>query len=103
VIGAVAVPGTALAVPTVPHVQQDGHHQHPWSVIIPSLISPFGLYLMWTFSAQAIPDEMLEAARIDGAGEFRTFSGISCRCWAPASSRSCCSAWCAPGTTTSCR
>jgi multiple sugar transport system permease protein len=46
-------------------------------VIIPSLVSPFGLYLMWTFSAQAIPDEMLEAARMDGAGEFRTFLRIS--------------------------
>jgi hypothetical protein len=28
---------------------------------------------MWTFAAEAVPDEMLEAARIDGAGEFRTF------------------------------
>ena len=28
----------------------------PWAVIIPSLISPFGLYLMWTFATEAIPD-----------------------------------------------
>jgi multiple sugar transport system permease protein len=77
VIGAVAVPGTALAVPTFLMFSKMGITNTPWSVIIPSLVSPFGLYLMWTFSAQAIPDEMLEAARIDGAGEFRTFLRVS--------------------------
>ncbi len=73
VIGAVAVPGTALAVPTFLMFSQMGLTNTPWSVIIPSLISPFGLYLMWTFAAEAIPDELMEAARIDGAGELRTF------------------------------
>jgi multiple sugar transport system permease protein len=77
VIGAVAVPGTALAVPTFLMFSKMGLTNTPWSVIIPSLVSPFGLYLMWTFSAQAVPDEMLEAARVDGAGEFRTFFRIS--------------------------
>jgi multiple sugar transport system permease protein len=77
VIGAVAVPGTALAVPTFLMFSKMGLTNTPWSVIIPSLVSPFGLYLMWTFSTQAIPDEMLEAARIDGAGEFRTFVRVS--------------------------
>ncbi|UQU63477.1 carbohydrate ABC transporter permease [Couchioplanes caeruleus] len=77
VIGAVAVPGTALAVPTFLMFSKMGLTNTPWSVIIPSLVSPFGLYLMWTFSAQAVPDEMLEAARIDGAGEFFTFLRVS--------------------------
>jgi multiple sugar transport system permease protein len=83
VIGAVAVPGTALAVPTFLMFSKMGLTNTPWSVIIPSLISPFGLYLMWTFSAQAVPDEMLEAARMDGAGEFRTFFRISVPMLAP--------------------
>jgi multiple sugar transport system permease protein len=83
VIGAVAVPGTALAVPTFLMFSKMGITNTPWSVIIPSLITPFGLYLMWTFSAQAVPDEMLEAARIDGAGEFRTFLRISVPLLAP--------------------
>jgi multiple sugar transport system permease protein len=83
VIGAVAVPGTALAVPTFLMFSKMGITNTPWSVIIPSLISPFGLYLMWTFSGQAVPDEMLEAARIDGAGEFRTFFRISVPLLAP--------------------
>ena len=77
VIGAVAVPGTALAVPTFLMFSKMNLTNTPWSVIIPSLVSPFGLYLMWTFSGQAVPDEMLEAARIDGAGEFRTFFRVS--------------------------
>ncbi|MFJ8887770.1 carbohydrate ABC transporter permease [Streptomyces sp. NPDC102402] len=73
VIGAVAVPGTALAVPTFLMFSKMGLTDTPWAVIIPSLISPFGLYLMWVFASQAVPAELLEAARIDGAGEVRTF------------------------------
>ena len=73
VIGAVAVPGTALAVPTFLMFSKLGLTNTPWSVIIPSLISPFGLYLMWTFASEAVPAELLEAARMDGAGELRTF------------------------------
>ncbi|XVV08256.1 carbohydrate ABC transporter permease [Actinoplanes sp. CA-131856] len=83
VLGAVAVPGTALAVPTFLLFSKLGLTNTPWAVIIPSLITPFGLYLMWTFAAQAIPDEMLEAARMDGAGEFRTFFRISVPLLAP--------------------
>ena len=83
VIGAVAVPGTALAVPTFLMFSQMGLTNTPWSVIIPSLISPFGLYLMWTFAAEAVPAELLEAARMDGASEVRTFAQISLPLLAP--------------------
>lgn len=77
VLGAIAVPGTALAVPTFLLFSEIGITNTPWSVIIPSLVSPFGLYLMWIYSADAVPDELLESARIDGAGEFRTFRQIA--------------------------
>jgi multiple sugar transport system permease protein len=83
VIGAVAVPGTALAVPTFLMFSRLGLTDTPWAVIIPSLITPFGLYLMWTFSAEAVPAEILEAARMDGAGEFRTFFRICVPLLAP--------------------
>jgi multiple sugar transport system permease protein len=73
VLGAIAVPGTALAVPTFLMFSKLGLTNTPWAVIIPSLISPFGLYLMWTFAAEAIPGELIESARMDGAGEIRTF------------------------------
>jgi multiple sugar transport system permease protein len=76
VIGAVAVPGTALAVPTFLMFSKLGLTDTPWAVIIPSLVSPFGLYLMWVYASEAIPDELLEAARVDGSGEVRTFLRI---------------------------
>jgi multiple sugar transport system permease protein len=83
VIGAVAVPGTALAVPTFLMFSKVGLTDTPWAVIIPSLVSPFGLYLMWVFATEAIPVELLEAARIDGAGEVRTFFQVSLPLLAP--------------------
>ena len=83
IIGAVAVPGTALAVPTFLMFSSMGLTDTPWAVIIPSLINPFGLYLMWTFAADAVPDEILEAARMDGAGELRTLLQVSLPLLAP--------------------
>ncbi|MFE9724903.1 carbohydrate ABC transporter permease [Streptomyces sp. NPDC005794] len=77
VIGAVAVPATALAVPTFLMFSKMGLTNTPWAVIIPSLISPFGLYLMWVFAAEAVPTELLEAARMDGSGELRTFFRVA--------------------------
>ncbi|GHI85478.1 carbohydrate ABC transporter permease [Streptomyces xanthophaeus] len=77
VIGAVAVPGTALAVPTFLMFSSMGLANTPWAVIVPSLVSPFGLYLMWVFTAEAVPAELLEAARIDGAGELRIFFRVA--------------------------
>lgn len=83
VLGAVAVPGTALAVPTFLLFSAIGLTNTPFAVIIPSLISPFGLYLMWVYAAEAVPDELLEAARIDGASELRTFFTVSLRLLMP--------------------
>ncbi|MEV4078188.1 carbohydrate ABC transporter permease [Nonomuraea fuscirosea] len=83
VIGAVAVPGTALAVPTFLMFSSLGLTNTPWAVIIPSLVSPFGLYLMWTFAVDAVPREILESARMDGAREFQIFFRISLPLLAP--------------------
>ena len=83
VLGAVAVPGTALAVPTFLLFSQIGLTNTPWSIIIPSLISPFGLYLIWVYTIDSVPTKLLEAARLDGAGEMRTFFTISIRLLAP--------------------
>ena len=52
-------------------------------MILPSLVCPLGLYLIWVYAAEAVPTELLEAARIDGAGELRTFLVISSRLLAP--------------------
>ena len=77
IIGAVAVPGTALAVPTFLLFSTIELTNNPLSVIIPALVAPFGLYLMWVYSTDAVPAELLDAARIDGAGELRTFRSVA--------------------------
>lgn len=83
VLGAVAVPATALAVPTFLMFSSIGLVNTPLAIIIPSLISPFGLYLMWVYAQDAVPTELLEAARMDGASELRTFFTVSLRLLAP--------------------
>jgi multiple sugar transport system permease protein len=83
VLGAIAIPGTALAVPTFLMFSQLGLTNTIWAIIVPSLVSPFGLYLIWVYALDAIPTEILEAARIDGAGEWRTFFMIGARMLAP--------------------
>ncbi|WP_137653190.1 carbohydrate ABC transporter permease [Bifidobacterium moukalabense] len=83
VIGAISVPGIALAVPQFLLFAKLNLTNTPWAMIIPSLVSTFGLYLMWIFSDQAVPTELLEAARVDGAGEFRTFFQVSLPLLAP--------------------
>jgi multiple sugar transport system permease protein len=83
VLGAVMVPATALAIPTYLLLSSVELVDTPFAVIIPSLASPFGLYLMWIYTASAVPDELLEAARIDGAGELRIFWSVAMRLLAP--------------------
>lgn len=83
VLGAIAVPSTALTVPLFLMFSRIGLVNTPLSVIIPCLITPFGFYLMWVFSEEAVPTELLEAARVDGSGEFSTFFRISLPLLAP--------------------
>lgn len=83
VVGTIMVPTTALAIPTYLLFAQVGLVDTPWAVILPSLINPFGLYLMRIYAEDAVPDSLLEAARIDGAGELRTFATIALRLLGP--------------------
>jgi multiple sugar transport system permease protein len=82
-LGAVMIPLTALALPTYLLFSQAGLTDTPWAVIIPSLVSPFGVYLMRVYSADAIDDSLIEAARVDGAGEFRIFAQVGLRLLGP--------------------
>jgi multiple sugar transport system permease protein len=45
-----------------------------WAVLLPSMVSPFGVYLSRIYATTGVPDELLEAARVDGASEFRTYT-----------------------------
>ena len=47
-----------------------------WSVILPSILFPFGTFLIRVFIQESIPDEILQAARIDRAGELFIFVRI---------------------------
>ncbi|MGY6499260.1 MAG: carbohydrate ABC transporter permease [Microcella sp.] len=84
ILGGVLVPATALALPLFLLFSQIGATNTYWAVFLPSLVSPFGVYLSRIYAAASVPDEIIEAARIDGAGEVRTFFTVSTRMMAPA-------------------
>lgn len=84
VIGGVLVPATALALPLFLMFSRVNLTNTFWAVFLPSIVSPFGVYLGRIFAASAVPDEIIEAARIDGAGEVRTFFSVSIRLMTPA-------------------
>lgn len=84
VLGGVLVPGTALALPLYLLASQLGLANTMWSVLIPSLLCPFGVYLARVYASSAVPDELLEAARIDGAGEAAIFWRVALRMMTPA-------------------
>ncbi|MFD0685971.1 carbohydrate ABC transporter permease [Actinomadura fibrosa] len=73
ILGSIMVPLTALAIPTYLLFAAGNLTDTPFAVVLPSLVSPFGVYLMRVYAADAVDDSLLEAARIDGAGEFRIF------------------------------
>jgi multiple sugar transport system permease protein len=83
VLGAIMVPTTALAIPTYLLFAKVELVNTPWAIVLPSLVSPFGLYLMRIYAQDAVPDSLLEAARMDGAGELRIFFRIALRLLAP--------------------
>jgi len=84
VLGGVLVPATALALPLFLIFSQAQLTNTFWSVFLPSIVSPFGVYLARIFAASSVPDELLEASRLDGAGEIRTFFTVSIRLMTPA-------------------
>jgi multiple sugar transport system permease protein len=83
VLGSIMVPTTALAIPTYLLFSKVGMVNTPWAIILPSLVSPFGLYLMRIYAQDAIPDSLIEAGRIDGAGELGIFFKLALRSLAP--------------------
>jgi len=83
VLAGILMPATALALPLFLLFGAVDLTNTFWSVFLPSLVSPFGVYLSRIFANAAVPDEILEAARLDGSNEFRTFFTVSLRMMAP--------------------
>ena len=76
VLGAVMIPQTALTIPIFLLLSKIGLVDTPFAVILPSLVFPLGVYLMRVYIEQAVPGDLLDAARLDGAGEARVFATI---------------------------
>ncbi|GAC1356401.1 MAG: carbohydrate ABC transporter permease [Ktedonobacteraceae bacterium] len=83
VLGSIMVPATALAIPTYLLLSKIGLINTPLAVILPSLVNPFGVYLMRIYAEQALPDDLLDAARVDGASEIRVFWSVAMRILVP--------------------
>ncbi len=76
-LGSVMVPLTALVIPTFVLLAEMDLVNTRWAVILPSLLSPLGVYLVRVYTQDVVPDEMLDAARVDGAGELRLFFQVA--------------------------
>lgn len=79
VVASFLLPSALLTIPLYLQFSSWGLVGSPWAVLIPSFISPFSVYLAKVYIEGAIPTELLEAARIDGAGELRIFFQVVMR------------------------
>jgi multiple sugar transport system permease protein len=77
ILAGVLVPGVILAIPQYLLLAKVGMANTYWAVLLPSMISPYGIYLCRIFAAAAVPTEVLEAARMDGANDYRAFAGVA--------------------------
>ncbi len=75
IVCAMALPKQVILIPLIKEISAIGLWDNIWAVIFPTVGWPFGVFLMKQFS-EGIPGEILEAARIDGASEARTFATI---------------------------
>ena len=74
-LGVMLIPAQVAMIPLFLMLKQVGLVNSYVGVLIPSLANVFGIFLVRQY-ALSIPDEMLEAARIDGAGEWRIFGSV---------------------------
>jgi multiple sugar transport system permease protein len=79
VVGSFLVPIAMLTLPLYLLFSKVGLVNTPWAVLLPCFVNPFSVYLAKVYTESAIPRELLEAARIDGAGELRIFVSIVLR------------------------
>lgn len=79
VVGSFLIPLALLTLPLYLLFSAIGMVDTPWAMLIPCLINPFSVYLAKVYTEATIPFELLEAARLDGAGELRIFFSIVLR------------------------
>jgi multiple sugar transport system permease protein len=84
-LGAIMVPIAALTVPTYLLFARAGLTDTYFAIILPSLATPFGVFLMRVYAADAVDNALIEAARVDGVGELRIFFTVALRLLMPGS------------------
>ncbi|HEX6540649.1 MAG TPA: carbohydrate ABC transporter permease [Ktedonobacterales bacterium] len=77
VLGAVLVPQTTLALPLYMVMSKVNLTNTYWAVLLPALLSPIGVLLARIYATDAVPNDLLDAARVDGAGELRVFARVA--------------------------
>jgi len=75
ILGSLMVPIQVILVPEFLITSSLGLLNSPWGVILPRAAEAFGIFMVRQFMV-SIPDELIEAARLDGAGEFRIFAQV---------------------------
>jgi multiple sugar transport system permease protein len=83
ILAGVLLPQVVLAIPQYLLLSKVGLTDSFIGVLLPQLFNPYGIYLCRIYAAASVPDSMLEAGRLDGAGEFRLFTSIGLRLMAP--------------------
>lgn len=86
VVATMTIPQQLSVVPLYIMANKAGLFGSIWAVIIPSLVSAFGVFWMTQYIQDALPYELIEASRVDGASMFRTFWSIALPAARPAAS-----------------
>ena len=73
----VLVPGVILAIPQYLLFAQFNLTNTYWAVLLPQIISPYGIYLARIYAAASVPNDIIEAARTEGAREMYVFHRIA--------------------------
>jgi multiple sugar transport system permease protein len=76
-LAGILVPAVVLTVPQYLLLSKLGLADTYWSVLLPNVLSPYGIYLARIYASASIPDSLIEAARIDGAGHLRTLRSVA--------------------------
>ncbi len=73
VLGTMLIPGAVTLIPVLMIVSRLGMMNTYWAMILPGAASAFGIFWLRQYIAAHVPDELLEAARIDGCTEFSIY------------------------------
>jgi multiple sugar transport system permease protein len=82
-LAGVLVPPVVLAIPQYLLLAKAGLVDTYWSVLLPSMISPYSIFLARIYAIGSVPDEVIESARVDGSPEGRIFARIAVPMMAP--------------------